>query len=142
CLSPLAAQRTPWRSVPAQARTDRQGGCAVCVLAALFAATATRAWGASTDVKSFDVAAQPLPVALVDFALQAGITIGGVRACQGGAQPLKGRFTLAEGLGRLLAGSGCRAEWIDLETARIIAVVPQPSRTAPPPGPAAPPPAP
>jgi len=64
---------------------------------------------------------------LVDFAIQAGVNIGGVRSCRVEAQPLRGRYTLVAALERLLMRSGCSFEWVDSETIRIFPV----SRQAP-----------
>ncbi|OYX33392.1 MAG: hypothetical protein B7Y99_07485, partial [Caulobacterales bacterium 32-69-10] len=91
-------------------------------LVLVVAGTSGAAQAASTDVRTFDIAAKPLPTALVDFAVQSGVSIGGVRACQGTARPLRGRYSLSEALARLLAGSGCSFKWIDSETARIAPV--------------------
>jgi outer membrane receptor protein involved in Fe transport len=85
---------------------------------------------------SFSITAKPVADALLDFALQAGISLGGAEACPGNSPGLRGRFGLAEGLKRLLDGAPCRFEFLD---ARTVKLVPAPVRTAatpPPPAPA------
>ncbi len=64
---------------------------------------------ASDAVLRFDIAAAPLPSALLDFAIQARVSIstGAAADCRRAANPLIGRFALADGLNRLLAGTGC-----------------------------------
>lgn len=79
--------------------------------------------------RSFSIKPQPVADALLDFALQAGITIGGVGTCSGSTPGLQGRFTLDEGLRRLLAGSQCRFEFADPRTVRMTAA---PAPSAPP----------
>lgn len=107
-------------------------------LALLLASQALPAQAAPTDVRPFDIPAQPLPAALLDFAIQAGVSLGGARSCMTQARPLKGRYALSEGLGRLLLGSGCSFEWIDADTVRIAAVARTPIPPAPAPAPARP----
>jgi outer membrane receptor protein involved in Fe transport len=74
--------------------------------------------------RSFSIHSEPYADALVDFALQAGISIGGTTACPGTAPALQGRFTLDEGLRRLLAGASCRFEFADPQTVRLTAAPP------------------
>ncbi len=86
---------------------------------------------------SFSIRPQPAADALLDFALQAGISIGGVGACPGSTPGLQGRFTLEDGLKRLLAGSPCRFEFADPHTVRLLPAPPVKAAAAPPPPPAA-----
>jgi iron complex outermembrane receptor protein len=78
--------------------------------------------------RHFSIPAQAAPEALITFAIQADISIGGVSACAGRSHELNGRFTIREGLARLI-GSGCGFEILDARTVRILA------RAAPPPAP-------
>ena len=87
--------------------------------AGALAALATPALAAPTDVRSFDIAGKPLPEALVEFAVKAGVTLGGAQTCAAQAPPLKGRYSLTDALTRLLAGSGCGFAWLDAETVQI-----------------------
>jgi outer membrane receptor protein involved in Fe transport len=67
----------------------------------------------------------------VDFALQAGISIGGTTACAGTSHRLEGNFTLEDGLTRLLAGLPCHFEILDERTVRLAgAPRPAPVRAA------------
>ena len=70
--------------------------------------------------RSFSIRPQSVAEALLDFALQAEISIGGVGACSGATSGLQGRFTLDEGLRRLLAGAPCRFEFADPRTVRLL----------------------
>jgi iron complex outermembrane receptor protein len=79
------------------------------------------------DRFNFAIAAKSTSEALIDLALQSGITIGGGANCQGRKTALTGRFTVAEGLDRLLNGAACRYEFIDAHTVRVVAISP-PSR--------------
>ena len=63
----------------------------------------------------------------MDFAIQANISIGDTSACTGASEGLEGRFTLEQGLKRLLAGAPCRFDIVDSNTVRIM---PEPTRSA------------
>jgi iron complex outermembrane receptor protein len=89
------------------------------------------AYGASSlaatpkaDRFNFVITTKSTPEALIDLAVQAGITIGGGGNCQGRKATLSGRFTVAEGLDRLLSGAACRYEFIDAHTVRVVAAAP------------------
>ncbi|MEO6340326.1 MAG: TonB-dependent receptor [Caulobacteraceae bacterium] len=130
---PPTIPRTPSCYAAARPETDlRSGGCG-WLLALLLVGASTQVQAGPSDVRSFDIPAKPLSAALVDFAIQAGVSLGGARSCTGETQPLKGRYGLSEGLGRLLLRSGCSFEWIDAETVRIAPVTrpPIPPRGAP-----------
>jgi outer membrane receptor protein involved in Fe transport len=59
--------------------------------------------------------------ALIDFGLQANVSVLGTAACgPGGRAALTGQFTLAEALDRLLAGAPCRFRIVDARTVRIL----------------------
>jgi len=88
---------------------------------------------------AFDIPAKGLGAELVDFAIQADISIStrDIAACAPTGRPLVGRYTLANGLTRILAGSGCGFRFVD---ARAVEIVPLPRRApAPRAAPSAPP---
>jgi len=66
-------------------------------------------------IVAFNIAASPLQSALVKFAVQANISLGldAVDACSGVARALTGRYTIEEGLQRILRGSGCGYRRLD-----------------------------
>ena len=68
--------------------------------------------------RKFNVRPQSVADALIDFAVQADISIGGVSACKGQSGGLQGAFTIADAAARLTAGS-CQFELIDGRTLRI-----------------------
>ena len=83
--------------------------------------------------RHFTVPAQAAPEALIKFAIQADISIGGVAACEGHSSPLLGDFTVREGLERLTEGL-CAFEFVDPRTVRILAK-PRPRVVTPAPAP-------
>ncbi len=87
--------------------------------------------------RHFTVPAQPASEALITFAIQADISIGGVSACAGRTTPLVGAFTVREGLERLTSGL-CAFEFVDPRTVRILAHA-RPAPSPPPTVAAAPP---
>lgn len=107
-------------------------------------ASAPAAFAQSGQTHRFSIPAKPLPSALVDFALQAGISVGTeeARRCRPNGNALLGQYTVRQGLDRLLAGTGCTYRLIDAQTVRIVRErfslrAPQP--VAPPPTPSMPP---
>lgn len=68
--------------------------------------------------RRFAIPPQAASDALIAFALQADISIGGVAACDGRSAGLSGSFTVREGLERLTAGA-CAFEILDPRTVRI-----------------------
>lgn len=82
---------------------------------------------------SFNVPAGPLKGALVDFAVQADISLGleAIGRCAGTAHAVKGRFTVEQGLSRLLAGSGCAVHRLDARAYELQAPLPAKSRQLP-----------
>ncbi|MDR3512978.1 MAG: TonB-dependent receptor [Caulobacteraceae bacterium] len=74
----------------------------------------------------FDVRPQPLTRALLDFALQANISIGADDAarCGPASRGVKGQMTMSQALGRILAGTGCGFRMVDPTTARIVRQAP------------------
>jgi len=96
-------------------------------------APAQAATGPSSVVR-LQIAAKPVHAALIDFALQAELSLGGdLDACRGLAPALSGRFSLTAALDRLLAGSGCRYRQPDPRTVIIYRSAPRlpPTRPAP-----------
>lgn len=96
---------------------------------------------AAPPTVAFDIPARGLGAELVDFAIQANISIStrDIGACAATGRALVGRYTLRDGLTRLLAGSGCGFRFVD---ARAVEIVPLSRRApAPPAASPAPPPA-
>ncbi|MFZ0269453.1 TonB-dependent receptor [Caulobacter sp.] len=91
----------------------------------------------------FDIPSKPLKSALVDLAVQADVSISTQAAggCAPTSRPVRGRFTLQDGLARMLAGTGCGFRMIDasaVEIVRLPAAKPVARRAAPTePGPSA-----
>ena len=90
--------------------------------------------------RRFQIPPQAASEALIAFAVQADISIGGVTSCVGASPGLTGLHTVRDGLERLTAGV-CGFEILDSRTVRILArpranpIVPSaaPTRTTPPP---------
>lgn len=88
----------------------------------------------------FSVPAEPLTRALLDLAIQADISIGADQAarCAPASRGVSGRMTVAEALGRLLAGTGCDFRTVDATSFRVVRssqppTAPRPSVGRPPP---------
>ena len=73
---------------------------------------------AGTVKRHYNIRQQAIADALIEFAVQADISIGGVTACPGRTPGLQGDFTVQEGVTRLTAGA-CGFEVIDANTLRI-----------------------
>jgi outer membrane receptor protein involved in Fe transport len=108
---------------------------------------ARSAMAAGSPSYEFHIAPKPLGEALIDFAVQSNLSIGGVAACSGRTDGLNGRYTVDEGLRRLLDGANCRFRRVTSDTVRILplertepAPAPQGPAAPPPPTPAPPPP--
>jgi len=69
----------------------------------------------------FAIKAKSFSEELVDFAIQANITIGGMSACTGQGHGLEGRFTLEAGLRQLLEGAPCGFALLPDRTVQITA---------------------
>lgn len=98
----------------------------VCGLLTVAAALAPLSAAHAAETHVFDVAAQPLREALVNFALQADVSIStqsGVR-CAARSRAVRGRMTTAQGLARLLQGSGCTFRMVDPTTVQIVSQAP------------------
>jgi len=94
--------------------------------------------------RAFSIPAQPLTRALLDFAIQADISIGAdaARGCRPMSHGVAGQFTVAEALDQILNGTGCGYRMVDASTIRIVRL-PSPTpatiarpRAAPPAAPA------
>ncbi len=97
---------------------------------------------AQDSAPAFRIPSEPLTAALVDFAVQARVSVStdGVAGCLHSA-PLDGRFRPAEALDRLLAGTGCSYQLIDPRTVIVFRARRRPLALSRPSGasPAAPP---
>jgi len=95
--------------------------CSVCVG---FAALGTAAQAAPRH--ALRLPAEPLSTALFDFAVQANVSVSvnGVAGCGATANAVVGDYTVAEGLTRLLAGTGCSFHMVDVTTIRIVRLPP------------------
>ncbi|WP_246263443.1 TonB-dependent receptor domain-containing protein [Caulobacter soli] len=110
-------------------RADRIWRAAVVLGFAAFAATPGEAVAAPGRIR-LNLPAKPVRAALLDLALQAGISLGGdLEACRGQAPRLSGVMDLDEALDRILAGSRCAWTRIDAET---ILIRRTPAKPAPP----------
>ena len=107
---------------------------------------APSALAASSPSYEFHIAPKPLSEALIDFAVQSNLSIGGVSACPGRTEGLNGRYAVDEGLRLLLDGANCRYRRVTSDTVRILpleraepAAAPQapvsPASPSPPPAP-------
>ena len=70
---------------------------------------------------AFSIPAEPLSAGLVKLAVQANISISlaGIEACSGAGRGLAGRYTVEEGLTRILKGSGCTYRRLDARAFEI-----------------------
>ena len=75
---------------------------------------------ASSPVYEFRIPPKPLSDALIDFAVQSNLSMGGVSLCAGRSEGLSGRHTVDEGLNILLDGANCRYRRIANDTVRIV----------------------
>lgn len=93
---------------------------------------------AAAPKRAFNVPAEPLTRALLDFAIQADISIGADQAarCAPMSHGVSGQMTTAEALSRILAGTGCDFRSVDAASVRIVragpAVAPARSAARPP----------
>jgi outer membrane receptor protein involved in Fe transport len=90
------------------------------ILGAICALTAAVARAQTTAV-AFHIPAEPIGQALVDFALQAKLSIGDAGLDFGSARgnPVDGAFAPPQALERLLAGTGYEFDFLDGDTVRI-----------------------
>ncbi|HWA60434.1 MAG TPA: TonB-dependent receptor [Caulobacteraceae bacterium] len=97
--------------------------------AVLLAAGLTPAVACAAGRLPFDVPAQPLTQALVEFAVQANVSISVDQAvqCRRTANAVVGAYGVEQGLTRLLAGTGCGFTRLDASTYRVRRVAPAPT---------------
>ena len=101
---------------------------ALSVNTALCAAVAPgAAWADAPQPRVFSIAPKAASEALIEFALQANLSIGGVNACGGASAGLRGRYTVDEGLTLLLAKTGCGFRHVAPGTVQIFAEPPRPA---------------
>jgi outer membrane receptor protein involved in Fe transport len=81
---------------------------------------------------TFHIPAQPASEALIAFAVQSNLSIGGAAACPGLGAPLAGAYTIENGLRILLAGSGCRFRRVAADAIRILPPAPRGASVKPP----------
>ena len=86
---------------------------------------ASPALAAGSPLYQFHIAPKPTGEALIDFAVQSNLSVGGIADCGGESRGLNGRFTAEDGLRLLLAGSDCSFRRMASDTIRI-----QPARPA------------
>lgn len=117
----MTRQRVPSVTRPRPARRLALGFVAVV---AGCATGATEVWAQAPRV-AFSIPAGPLSTGLVRFAVQADISLGlgGVNGCTGADRGLVGRYTVEEGLKRILKGSRCTYRRLD---ARAFEIQPAP----------------
>jgi outer membrane receptor protein involved in Fe transport len=84
-------------------------------------ATADPAFAGPGSVHRFSIPAEPAQAALIDFAIQANISIGGSPHCAGRAAPLSGLLGDDEALARLLAPTSCDFHRVAPDVYRIVA---------------------
>ncbi len=89
---------------------------------ALLATFAPAAMAAKAPVYAFQISAKSVSEALIDFAVQSNLSIGGGAVCRGYSNGLVGTYTIDEGLKRLLAGANCRFRRVAADTVRILPV--------------------
>lgn len=108
----------------------------LAVLATVIALVGTAARAESAQI--FRLPAEPLDAAIIRFAVQAGVSIGGVATdCEGTSRPVVGMLTPTEAL-RLLLPPGCSFERVDSKAYRIVAARRRPLIATPAPTLAAP----
>lgn len=105
-----------------------RSGALGLLLCAAAAAQAT----AAEPRRRFEIPAAPRPEALIQFALQADVTLVGPSVCHGRAPPVSGDLPLKEALRTLLVGSDCAFAFVEPGVVRIFLA---PSKQAPSPAP-------
>jgi iron complex outermembrane receptor protein len=92
---------------PRKIRHDRAWSAALLIGLTAGAAHAAPRQGQAAPVR-LQIAAKPVHAALIDFALQADLSLGGdLNACIGASPRLSGRMPVQTALDRILAHSGC-----------------------------------
>ncbi len=92
-------------------------------------------------VYQFNIPAKSVAEALIDFAVQSNLSVGGGATCAGTSPGLVGGYTIDDGLRKLLSGVSCRYRRVGLDTVRISPPPPPllPSLKGPRPAPVSPP---
>ncbi|ALL14794.1 TonB-dependent receptor [Caulobacter henricii] len=87
-----------------------------------FCATAS----AAEQTFLFDIPRKPLKAALIDLAIQGGVSIStqAASSCAADSRLLRGRYSLKAGLEVLLAGTGCGFRMIDAHAVQIVRLPP------------------
>ena len=92
----------------------------LAVFLALVPASAAPARAASRAVHAFAIPAEPVQAALIDFAIQANVSVGGGARCSGRASGLSGTLTNDAALTRLLAATSCDFRQVAPDVFRIV----------------------
>ena len=97
---------------------------------ALLAVMASPDLARAAEKRVFSLPSEPLEAALVRFAVQGGVSVGGlpVRGCEGRSRPVSGSMPAERALSALLP-AGCGFEALDAKSFRIVA---RPGAVAPP----------
>jgi outer membrane receptor protein involved in Fe transport len=105
-------------------------GAGLASLAGAPADAAPRPFGdRGSPVVRLQIPIKPVRAALIEFALQAELSLGGdLDACRGVAPALSGRLTVSAALDIMLAGSGCGYRQPDPRTVIIHRLAPAPAR--------------
>jgi iron complex outermembrane receptor protein len=77
------------------------------------------ALAANAPVYQFRIPAKSVSEALIDFAIQSNLSIGGTASCAGRTAGLNGAFTIDDGLTKLLSGANCRFRRVAFDAVRI-----------------------
>ena len=93
----------------------------ISALLLMFAPVVFAGAASAASPRHFEIPSKPVGEALIDFAIQADISLGGSVRCTGRSGAVVGDFTVEAGLTRLLAGGDCRFVVIAPDTVRIVA---------------------
>ncbi len=110
-----------------RARVQRLARSALPAAALLVFLVPCRAMAAGAPVHQFRIPPKKAAEALIDFAVQSNLSIGGGAACIGPSPGLIGPYTIDDGLKQLLSAAGCRYRRVVSDTYRIL----PPPRTPP-----------
>ncbi len=112
-----------------KARFAKHTALSACVCAAAF----TPGLSLAQPHGQYAFAIQPKSAseALIEFAVQANISIGGVQACRGASAGLIGRYGIDDGLTQLLSKTGCGFRRVASDTIEVFALpAPNPPASA------------
>src|SRR5580693_7488770 len=103
---------------------SRRAGLLLCAYAVAISVVYAPAVSAGTTVEpviAFRIPAEPLSAGLVEFAVQAKISIGlhDLDGCGAAVRGLTGQYTVESGLARMLNGSGCVLRRIDARAYQV-----------------------